>query len=93
MEKLHPGEFLKAVYLDELNLTSASLAKALCVSESSISRLINKKSDLSIEMALRLEKCFGRSAESWLTLQYSYDLSLRGNYDVSDVTPLYSPTC
>jgi addiction module HigA family antidote len=71
---LHPGKFIKEVYLDPFNLTYREVADHLKVSRSTISRLVNQHSDLSPEMALRLSKVLGRSPESWLAMQDSYDL-------------------
>ena len=71
---LHPGKFIKEVYLKPFNLTCREVADYLKVSRSTFSRLVNQHSDLSPEMALRLSKVLGRSPESWLAMQNSYDL-------------------
>jgi addiction module HigA family antidote len=70
----HPGEFLASVYLDPNGLSGRELAARLKVSPSTLSRILKGKSALSPEMALRLEKALGRSAESWLAMQANYDL-------------------
>lgn len=70
----HPGEFIREIYLDPFDLSVRSLAESLGVSPSTVNRIINEKSGVSPEMALRLSKALGRSAESWLTMQHSYDL-------------------
>jgi antitoxin HigA-1 len=70
----HPGEFIKEVYLDELNLSERVLAGKLKVSPSTLNRLIKGKSSLSPEMALRLSKTLGRTPESWLAMQDKYSL-------------------
>lgn len=54
----HPGEFIQEIYLEP----------------STINRILKGRSGISSEMALRLSKAVGRSPESWLTLQDSYDL-------------------
>ncbi|WP_219340260.1 HigA family addiction module antitoxin [Spartinivicinus marinus] len=71
---IHPGEFIKRVYLDEFDIGSNELARQLHVSSSIISRLLNGKSDVSPAMALKLSKVLGRSPESWLQMQDNYDL-------------------
>lgn len=71
---MHPGQFLKEAYLDQLEINASDLAKDLGVSQASISRLINGKSDMSVAMAIKLQKATGRSARSWLNLQLEYDL-------------------
>ncbi|MBU1194248.1 MAG: HigA family addiction module antidote protein [Proteobacteria bacterium] len=88
----HPGEFIKEVYLEPLNVTPRSIALQLKVSPSTFSRLIKGQSAISPEMALRLSKCLGRSPESWLRMQDSYDLwQARQNIDLSEIEPLSVP--
>nr|WP_027710071.1 HigA family addiction module antitoxin [Zooshikella ganghwensis] len=70
----HPGEIIKESYLDELNISINSLAKQLGVNPSTLSRLIDGKSSISPEMAIRLSKVLNGSAEFWLNLQQSYSL-------------------
>lgn len=71
---VHPGEFIQATYIKPFHLSCRYLAQRLGVSSSTLSRLLNKKTSVSPEMALRLSKVFSRTAESWLSMQYSYDL-------------------
>ena len=70
----HPGEFIREVYLDELNVSSRTVAAKLKVSPSTFNRLLNGKSSVTPEMAMRLSKTLGRSPESWLAMQNNYDL-------------------
>ena len=70
----HPGEFIREVYLDELNVSSRTVAAKLKVSPSTFTRLLNGKSSVTPEMAIRLSKTLGRSPESWLAMQNNYDL-------------------
>jgi addiction module HigA family antidote len=70
----HPGEFITEVYLEPNNLSGRVLASKLGVSASTLSRILNAGSAVSPEMALRLSKALGRSPESWLAMQSSYDL-------------------
>ncbi len=71
---MHPGEFIKRVYLNPFNIDSNELARKLQVSSGLISRLLNKKTDISPAMALKLSVVLGRSPESWLIMQDNYDL-------------------
>lgn len=71
---LHPGEFIKEVYLEPYSISIRQVAEKLNVSPSTISRIIKQQSSISPEMALRLSKTLGRSAESWLAMQDCYDL-------------------
>lgn len=70
----HPGEFIAAVYLEPNGISGRELAAKLRVSPSTLNRVLTGVSSISPEMALRLSKCLGRSAESWLAMQHSYDL-------------------
>ena len=70
----HPGEFITAVYLEPNGISGRELAAKLRVSPSTLSRVLTATSSVTPEMALRLSKCLGRSAESWLAMQHSYDL-------------------
>lgn len=87
----HPGEVIVAVYLEPHRITGRELAARLGVSPSTLNRVLTGKSGISPEMALRLSKCLGRSAESWLAMQHSYDLwQARKRIDLSDVEQLKS---
>ena len=70
----HPGEFIQEVYLQPFNISTRSVARKLKVSPSTFNRLVNGETNVSPEMALRLSKSLGRSAESWLAMQDNYDL-------------------
>ena len=72
----HPGEFIREIYLEPHELSMRSLAESLGVAPSTLNRVISGQSGISPEMALRLSKSLGRSAESWLTMQHNYDLWL-----------------
>ena len=70
----HPGEFIRDVYLNEFGISVRKVAENLGVSPSTFTRLLNGDSNVSPEMALRLSKALGRSAESWLSMQDAYNL-------------------
>jgi antitoxin HigA-1 len=70
----HPGEFISEVYLEPNKLSGRELAAKLGVAASTLNRILTGASGISPEMALRLSKALGRSAESWLAMQYNYDL-------------------
>jgi len=85
----HPGEFIKEVYLSPFNISSRTVAEKLLVSPSTFNRLVNAESNISPEMALRLSKTLGRSPESWLSMQDSYNLwHARNNVDLRKVKKL-----
>ena len=70
----HPGEFILATYMEPYGLSCRFLAEKLDVSPSTLSRVLRGQSGISPEMALRLSKALGRSPQSWLTMQDTYDL-------------------
>ena len=85
----HPGEFIKEVYLTPFNISSRSVAEKLKVSSSTFNRLIKTESNISPEMALRLSKTLGRTAESWLSMQDSFDLwHAKNNVNLDEVEKL-----
>lgn len=71
----HPGEFITRVYLEPNDLSGRELALKLGVAASTLSRILKGSSAVSPEMALRLSKALGRTPESWLAMQFNYDLS------------------
>jgi addiction module HigA family antidote len=85
----HPGEFISEVYLGPFGVSGRELAKRLDVSASTLSRVLNGASRVTPEMALRLSKALGRSAESWLAMQDAHDLwTARHTVDLASVHPL-----
>lgn len=85
----HPGEFLAAVYLEPFGVSGRELAARLDVAPSTLSRVLAGSSRVTPEMALRLSKAVGRSAESWLAMQDAHDLWVaRQTLDLARVRPL-----
>ena len=70
----HPGEILRENVLIPLHLTVAEAAKRLRVSRTTLSTLLNCKSSLTPEMAVRIGKATKTTPESWLYMQAKYDL-------------------
>lgn len=70
----HPGEHVRHDCLEPLGLTVTKAAEILGVSRKALSELVNGRSGISPEMAIRLSKAFGGSPEVWLRMQLSYDL-------------------
>ena len=70
----HPGEIIREFCIEPLGLTVTETSKAIGVTRKTLSALLNGRSGISPEMALRLSKVFGRSPEGWLKLQIQYDL-------------------
>ena len=70
----HPGEVLRQLCLEPLDLSVTDAAKALGVSRKTLSALLNGRAGISPEMAFRLSIAYDTSAESWLNQQVQYDL-------------------
>ena len=71
----HPGRHVKVDCLEPLNLSITKGAEVLGVSRLTLSNLVNGKNGVSPEMAIRLSKAFGGSAEVWLRMQMAYELA------------------
>ena len=70
----HPGEVLRELCLEPLGISVTDAAEALGVSRKTLSSILNGRSGISPEMAIRLAKAFDTSPESWLNQQVQYDL-------------------
>ena len=70
----HPGEVLREDVIIPLGLTMAEAAKRLKVNPKVLSSLLNCKSSLSPEMAVRIGKATDTTPESWLYMQAKLDL-------------------
>jgi antitoxin HigA-1 len=71
----HPGGFVLRQCIEPLGLSITAAATALGVTRTTLSELVNGKRGISPEMAVRLSKVFGGSAQSWLFQQLQYDLA------------------
>ena len=87
---VHPGRIVKGC-LDDLKLDNTQAAKILGVTRQTVSRLVNCQTALSDEMAIRLSKAFGSTAETWMKMQQAYDLAqMKEKVDRIQVEP-YQP--
>jgi addiction module HigA family antidote len=71
----HPGLSVRHDCIEPLGLTITAAAKALGVTRQTLDNLVNGKSGISADMAIRLDKAFGGGAETWLRLQMAYELA------------------
>ena len=71
----HPGEFVKTEVIEPLGLTVAGAATVLGVSRPTLSGFLNGRSDLSGNMALRIEKAFGVQMDTLMRMQASFDIA------------------
>ena len=70
----HPGEILRELCLEPMELSVTEAAAALGVSRKTLSSILNGRAGISPEMAIRLSKAFDTSPESWLNQQQQFDL-------------------
>lgn len=85
----HPGKTLKLLYLNELKMSIAALALRTGISRKHLSNIVNGKVPISVEVALKLAKCFNTSAEVWLREQLAYDLwHAKQTINLDNIEPL-----
>jgi antitoxin HigA-1 len=70
----HPGEIVREDCLKALDLSVTEAAKGLGVTRKTLSSIVNGRSGITAEMALRLSRAFGSTPEHWLQMQLAYDL-------------------
>jgi antitoxin HigA-1 len=71
---LHPGEVLREEFLVPLGLSPGTLAKAMGVPRTRVERIAAETNGITADIALRLSKALGTSAQLWLNLQNRYDV-------------------
>ena len=71
----HPGRIIRQECAEPLSLTVTAAAIGLGVARKTLSEILNGRSGISPEMALRLARAFGSIPEMWLGLQMDYDLA------------------
>lgn len=70
----HPGEIIRELCIEPLDLSITEAAEGLGVSRKTLSAILNGRAGISPEMALRLAIAFNTTPESWLNQQSHYDL-------------------
>ena len=70
----HPGEIIRELCLEPLEITVTAAAEALGISRKTLSAILNGRAGISPEMAIRLAKAFDTTPESWMNQQMQYDL-------------------
>ncbi|HEX3159411.1 MAG TPA: HigA family addiction module antitoxin [Gemmatimonadaceae bacterium] len=71
---VHPGEMLNEEFLKPLGMTQTALAAAIGLSFQNVNAIVNGRRGVTPDVALRLERLFGASAQFWLNLQLAWDL-------------------
>lgn len=71
----HPGEIVRHEILEPLNITVTDAAKNLGVTRPALSNVLNGRSSLTSEMALRIEKAYGPKMDHLMKMQLAYEIS------------------
>jgi antitoxin HigA-1 len=76
LRPVHPGDILRHDFMEPLNLSAYKLAKELGVSIPTVNEIARGRRAVTAEMALRLSRYFGTTAQLWQNLQSQYDLEI-----------------
>jgi antitoxin HigA-1 len=87
----HPGLSVRLNCLEPFSLSVTEGAKALGVSRTTLSRLINGQAGVSPDMAIRLSKAFGATPDIWIRMQAAYDLAQARMHENEIKVKLYQP--
>jgi antitoxin HigA-1 len=93
LDLIPPGTILREEFMEPLGITSYKLSKEIKVQQTAISQIINGSRRITVDMALRLSRYFGNSAQFWLNLQNYFDLESvmeKKEYLINEIIP-YSP--
>ena len=89
-EPVHPGEVLKELYLDPIDMGAIDFARRLDVPRTRIERLIKGVTSVTPDTALRLDRAFNKTPAYWMNMLTNYDMSVAFKVvDVSGIEPLY----
>jgi addiction module HigA family antidote len=88
MDPPHPGEIVREECLAP-PVTQG--ARVLGVTRQALNNLVNEKAGISPEMAIRLEKAFGSSADMWLSLQVAFELARARRQEDKIAVQRYTP--
>ena len=95
LRPVHPGDILLHDFMQPLKLSSYRVAKELGVTAPTVNEIVRRRRAITAEMALRLSRYFGTTAQLWQNLQTQYDLEIAsrkiGRRLESAITPLARP--
>jgi addiction module HigA family antidote len=90
-EPMHPGEVLKELYLDPLDMGAITFARRLNVPRTRIERLVKGVTGVTPDTALRLARAFNTTPAYWMNMQTNYDMSVASKLvDVTGIEPLFA---
>jgi antitoxin HigA-1 len=88
---VHPGRIVQHDCLEPLGLSVTEAARILGVTRQTLNNVVNEKSGISPEMAIRLSKAFGSSPETWVRMQAAFDLAVALRDEKSILVERYVP--
>lgn len=87
-DPIHPGIILKEEILDPLSLSITSAAKLLKTQRQNLSKIVNGKTSISVEMAFKIARVFNSDPKLWLSMQQNYDIvQVKKNLSLDDLKP------
>ena len=89
-ELISPGTILYNEFLEPLGISAYKLSKEIKVQQTAVSQIIKGQRRITVDMALRLSRYFGNSAQFWLNLQNYYDLESereKKEYLINNIIP------
>jgi addiction module HigA family antidote len=91
-DPMHPGEVLKELYLDPLDMAAITFARRLDVPRTRIERLVKGGvTSVTPDTALRLARAFNTTPAYWMNMQANHDMSVASKVvDVSEIEPLFA---
>ena len=91
-EPIHPGEVLKDLYLNPLDLGPGAFARRVGVPRKRIEQLIKRSTGITPDTALRFARVFNTTPAYWVNLQTNFDISIAARkVDISNIEPLIAP--
>lgn len=87
----HPGGLIRREIIEPLGLSVSAASEILGVSRQAVSMLVNERTDLSSEMALRIEKAFGPKMDHLMRMQLAFDLAKQREFEASIKVKRYEP--
>ena len=90
LRPMHPGELLREDILPAVARPKTEIARLLGISRQTLYDVLNERQPVTPNIALRLARMFGGTAESWVNMQRNYDLEIaeRELGDALDKIPL-----
>jgi len=90
LDLITPGTILQEEFMEPMGITAYKLSKEIKVQQTAVSQIIKGSRRITVDMALRLSRYFGNSAQFWLNIQNHYDLESeieKKEYLIKEIIP------